>query len=76
MKDGVTFFGTQIKVDDKIVNDFQLNIDITNIKEIGIYVFIIYYKKEIGKYCLRACKDISNTKNSMLLVKLRNDYVI
>jgi len=75
MKDGVTFFGTQIKIEDKVVNDFLLNIDYANVKEIGAYVFIIYYKKEQNKYFLRACKDKSNTKNTMLLVKITDEYV-
>lgn len=76
LKDGVTFFGTQIKLDDKIVNDFLLNINNVNLNEIGTYVFIIYYRKETNKYCLRACKDKSNTKNTMLLIKLTNEYIL
>lgn len=75
MKDGVTFFGTQVKVEDKIVNDFLLNIDLSAIKEIGAYVFIVYYKKEVNRYFIRACKDKSNSRNTMLLVKLTSGYV-
>jgi len=44
MRDGVAFFGKNLKHGDTIVNDFELNIDYPGN---GLYTFIIYFKKGI-----------------------------
>lgn len=42
MKDGVSFFGKNLKHGDIVVNDFELNLDYPGN---GLYTFIIYYKR-------------------------------
>ena len=49
MRDGVTFFGKNLKKGDIVVNDFDLNIDYPGD---GLYTFIIYYKKSKFLTCL------------------------
>jgi len=53
-KDGIVFFGTKLKKDDKVVNDYVLNLNKDDI-ECGVFTFIIYYKKgmtELIMICL------------------------
>jgi hypothetical protein len=72
-KDGIAFFGKQLKKGDQIVNDFELSLDYpVSI----IYVFIIYYKKDTNKFGLRTFKDKQIPGSSLLLIKLDDDYPI
>ena len=43
-RDGVAFFGKNLKKGEVVVNDFELNIDYP---DDGLSTFIIYYKKSI-----------------------------
>ena len=47
-----------------------------NIKGIGAYVFIVYYKKENKKFYLRAHRDKANNGLSLLMIKLDSHYVL
>jgi len=67
MRDGVTFFGKKLKHGDLIVNDFELSIDYTGI---GLYTFIIYYKK--GNKFLNLKILLINFKRCFLFVNLFN----
>jgi hypothetical protein len=72
-RDGIAFFGKHLKKGDQIVNDFELSLDYP----LSItYVFIIYFKKETNKFNLRTFKDKQIPGNSLLMIKLDNNYVI
>lgn len=70
--DGVAFFGTQAKNGEEHLIDFVLNSDISNS---GPYLFIIYYKKEAGKYFLKSYKDKLSTVQNMAFIRLEKEYV-
>jgi hypothetical protein len=53
MKDGVAFFGKNLKHGETIINDFELNIDYPGN---GLYIFIIYFKR--GKHLKLSLKDL------------------
>ena len=75
-KDGIAFFGTSLKKDDKIVNDFVLNIS-NDDSELGLFTFLIFYKKENNKYYLRAYRDKQNVGIlSKVIIKIENEIVI
>jgi len=54
--------------------DYKLNLDVNNSINMGLYVFMIYFKE--GKYYIRACRDKNNSGFSLLLVKINNGYVM
>jgi len=69
--DGFSYFGTQLKLNDKVIMDYKLNLD--NSKNAGLYVFLIYFKD--GKYYIKACRGKLNLGLCLLLVKVNNGYV-
>jgi hypothetical protein len=74
-KDGFTYFGTQIKINDKVMMDYKLNVEINSATSLGLYVFLIYYKDH--RYYIRACRDKGNLNPgfSLLLIRIDHGYV-
>ena len=86
-KDGFTYFGTQVKMNDEVMIDYKINTENLFIGKIdnennggenangqGIFVFLIYYKS--GKYYIRACRDKKDSVSfSLLKVKIDFGYV-
>jgi len=76
INDGFTYFGSQIKLNDKIVMDYKLNLKSNNTNTIQcLYIFLIYFKN--GNYYIRSCRDKGNSgaSISLLMVKIDKGYV-
>jgi hypothetical protein len=73
-KDGVTFFGKNLKCGDIVVNDYVLNIDNTDYQL--NHIFFIYYRKESNQYFLRSYKEknVQNQSYPIVLVRLDKQY--
>ena len=72
-KDGETWFGTSKSENNKIINDFVINMPNKNKSETSSTVFKIFFDNKLKDYFLEYCLNENN--QSYLFIKLEQKFV-